>query len=311
MEQAPLHHSISIAPDTGTAYWLNSEDGVRLRIGLWRPEQPSRGTVLFFPGRGDYIELYGHPITSLVEAQYTPLIIEWRGHGLSGRLTENPKVGHIEQFSDYQKDVEATVAAARELDLPKPWYLVAHSMGACIGLRSLINGLDVQAAAFSSPMLDIRMAAYERLAAGPLTWAMRAIGKGHIYAPGFNDSSYVFRNMFEVNTLTNSLEDYQRWIMQGTKVPELHTGGPSMGWLYAALKETRDLSKCRSPDIPCISFYGDQDVTVSLVAIAQRMDRWPNGTLERVSNAKHELFLELPEVRNAVMAKILDFFDRK
>ena len=83
-----------------------------------------------------------------------------------------------------------------------------------------------------------------------------------------------------------------------------------MGWLYAAMKEIRDLKKCKSPDVPCISFYGDQDVTVNLAAIAERMDHWPEGTLERVSNAKHELFLELPEDRNSVLAKILDFFDR-
>ena len=69
MEHAPLHHSISVAPDSGIAYWVSSEDGVQLRIGVWKPEQSSRGTVLFFPGRGDYIELYGHPITSLLEAR--------------------------------------------------------------------------------------------------------------------------------------------------------------------------------------------------------------------------------------------------
>ena len=83
-----------------------------------------------------------------------------------------------------------------------------------------------------------------------------------------------------------------------------------MGWLYAALQETRDLSKCPSPDVPCISILWRSDVTVNVAAIVDRMNRWPNGTIERVSNAKHELFLELPEVRNAVIARILEFFSR-
>ena len=83
-----------------------------------------------------------------------------------------------------------------------------------------------------------------------------------------------------------------------------------MGWLYAALKETRDLVKCPSPEVPCISFYGDQDVTVNTAAIIDRMNRWPNGTIEPISNAKHELFLELPDVRNAVIGRIIDFFNR-
>ncbi len=290
------------------AYWTNSADGVQLRLGLWQTEKIGRGTVLILPGRGDYIELYGNLITDLVRAGYSALVLEWRGHGLSGRIARNPKVGHVENFSDYQKDVAAMTWAAQQFDLPKPWYLIGHSMGACIALRSLINGLDVEAAAFSAPMFDIRMASYERVAARPLTWAMRAIGRGQVYAPGFNDDSYVFRNRFETNTLTNSSENYERWIMQGHKVPELHTGGPSMSWLYAALHETRSLSKLPSPDIPCVSLCGDQDETVGVDAIRERMNRWPQGKFETIAHAKHELFLETADVRQAVMAKILNLF---
>lgn len=308
MEQAPIHHDISTAPDTGLAYWITALDGVKLRIAYWMPEQSSRGTVLVFPGRGDYIELYGNAVTDLVLAGYTAIVIDWRGHGLSGRVANNPKVGHVGQFADYQMDVAAMTEAALTLNLPKPWFLIGHSMGACIGLRSLINGLDVDATAFSAPMFDIHMAQYERVAAWPLTWAMRAIGKGQVYAPGFNDVSYVFKNSFDGNTLTNSPDNYERWIMQGETVPELHTGGPSMGWLYAALHETRSLSKLSSPNVPCISLCGDQEETVGVSAIRDRMARWPNGKYEPIANAKHELFLETPLVREAVMEKITTLF---
>ncbi len=308
MEKAPLHLDISTAPDDGMAYWTDADDGVRLRVGLWTPKEAGRGTVLVFPGRGDYIELHGTLIADLVQAGYAAFIVEWRGHGLSSRTARNPKVGHVEDFSDYQKDVAAMLGAAQQLDLPKPWFLIGHSMGACIGLRSLVSGLDVEATAFSAPMFDIHMASYERLAARPLTWAMRAIGKAQVYAPGFNDDSYVARNKFEGNTLTNSVENYERWIMQGRRVPELHIGGPSMGWLHAALHETRSLSKLPSPDIPGISLCGDQDETVGVAAIRGRMNRWPQGKIEMIPNAKHELFLETPDVRQTVMGKILDLF---
>ena len=310
MEQAPLHLNISTAPDNGVAYWTNASDGVQLRIGLWKPEKTNLGTVLFFPGRGDYIELHGSLISDLTQAGYSSFVIDWRGHGLSGRIAKNPKKGHVSHFSDYQKDVTAMTEAALQLDLPKPWYLIGHSMGACIGLRSLINGLEVKATAFSASMFDIHMASYERVAAWPLTWAMKAIGKGQVYAPGFNDDSYVFKNDFDGNTLTNSSENYERWIMQGRTVPELHTGGPTMSWLYAALLETRSLSKLPSPDTPCVSLCGDQEETVGVSAIRDRMSRWPNGNYELIANAKHELFLETPDVRQAVMAKILDQFSK-
>lgn len=127
MEKAPLHHNISTAPDTGAAYWITAKDGLQLRIGVWQSSNRSRGTVLFFPGRGDYIELFGHPIAALVDNGYAVLVIDWRGHGLSGRVSKNPKTGHVEHFSDYQMDVDAMVAAAKELDLPEPRCRVAHN----------------------------------------------------------------------------------------------------------------------------------------------------------------------------------------
>ena len=308
MDQAPLLLSISTAPDNGEAFWRNSADGRKLRLAIWKPKQNTRGTVLLFPGRGDYIELYGHPITSLTNAGYSALVIDWRGHGLSERLLENHKTGHVEQFSDYQLDVDVMIDTARSLELPEPWYLIAHSMGACIGLRALMNGLRVQAAAFSAPMFDIHMASYERPVALPITRLMSAVGMGHLYAPGFNDISYVLKNKFDGNNLTNSSEEYGRWNMQGAKFPELHIGGPSMRWLYAALKETNELSKLPSPQIPSIAFYGAQDQTVDISAIRARMENWPNGRIEAIANAKHELFVELPEVRDYVIHKTLEHF---
>ncbi len=311
MEQAPLHHSISTAPADGEAFWVQSKDGVKLRVACWRPKQNDRGTIFIFPGRGDYIELFGNAVKELVENGYSTFVIDWRGHGLSDRVAKNERVGHVDQFEDYQRDVIAMVTAAQRLDLPRPWYLIGHSMGACIGLRSLIEGLDVIAAAFSAPMFDIHMASYERVAAWPLTWFMRSIGKGEVYAPGFNDNSYVFRNEFEGNTLTNSADEYQRWIMQGEKCPALHTGGPSMGWLYAALKETRYLSKLPSPNVTCLSMFGDQEETVGVPAIRDRMTKWENGRHELIAGAKHELFLETPEVQRIVMSLILDLFSER
>ncbi len=310
MKTAQIHTDISVAPKSAEGFMITASDDVELRVGLWRTVQPCLGTVLIFPGRGDYIELYGHPISALVAAGYHALVVDWRGHGLSDRVAANPKVGHINSFAEYQYDVEAVMNCVDELALPKPLFVVGHSMGACVALRALINGMDVTAAVFSAPMFGIYMASYERVAAWPLTWFLRAIGRGEMYAPGFNDDSYVFKHEFATNTLTNSLEEYERWIMQGKRHPELHTGGPSMGWLYAALKECRDLSSLPSPDVPCLTFCGDQEQTVRVCAIRERLNNWPQGHLEQVQTAKHELFLELPEVRDRVIGQTISFFAR-
>lgn len=307
MEDAPLHLDICMAPQNGLAYWITASDNVKLRVAHWKAPNPSKGTVFFFPGRGDYIELYGHTIADLVDASMSTLVIDWRGHGLSDRIARDQKIGHLDSFADYQKDVAAMIAAAEQLELPKPWFVVAHSMGGCIALRSLIAKQTFDAAVLSAPMWSIEITAIERAAAWPVTWFLKTIGKGAIYAPGSTAKSYVFKHAFADNNLTHSEAMYEHWIAQGTKIPDLHTGGPSMGWLYAALKETRDLSKLPSPNIPCLTFCGDKEEVVQLPAIETRMKAWTAGQLEMVPNGRHELFLEADPARSQVIMRTIEF----
>ena len=82
-----------------------------------------------------------------------------------------------------------------------------------------------------------------------------------------------------------------------------------MGWLYQALKEVRSLSTLPSPDIPCISFCGEQEEIVGVDAIEDRMKRWPGGKFKSIANAKHELLLEVPEVRHSVTTQICELFE--
>lgn len=309
MEPATIHHENSVLPPSGQGYFARTSDGIRLRIGHWQGTGAPKGTIFFYPGRGDYIELYGHSVTAFVSAGYDVLVIDWRGQGLSDRVSENARVGHVNSFSDYQRDVDALKRLADELKTPGPRFLVAHSMGACVALRSLIEGLEVVATAFSSPMFGIQMAAYERLAVGPLTGLMKIIGRGETFAPGFSEQAYVVRNPFEENALTNSKADYDRWIKQGAEVPALHIGGPSMGWLGAAMKEMRDLSSKASPDVPCLSLCCEHEETVDAKAIEMRMSDWPLGELVEIPGAKHELFQEVEDVRNSVFEQIIAFID--
>ena len=215
MRTAQIHTDISVAPKSAEGFMITASDDVELRVGLWRTVQPCLGTVLIFPGRGDYIELYGHPISALVAAGYHALVVDWRGHGLSDRVAANPKVGHINSFAEYQYDVDAVMNCVDELALPKPLFVVGHSMGACVALRALINGMNATAAVFSAPMFGIYMASYERAAAWPLTWFLRAIGRGQMYAPGFDENSYVFKLEFATSALASSLDEYVRGIVQG------------------------------------------------------------------------------------------------
>lgn len=310
MEAAPFYSEIADAPADVTAQWIHADDGVRLRVAIWKAVGPGKGTVLMFPGRTEFIETFGRTITEFGKLGYSSLVIDWRGHGLSDRIAEDTRMGHVDQFSDYQKDVAAMINAAQELGLPKPWYLLGNSMGACIGLRALSHRLPIAACAFCAPMWDIKLSLLQRMAAWPVTWVARLIGKGQVYAPGHSGESYILGVSFQDNRRTNDPDMYRYMVTQAQSAPELHTGGPSMGWLNQVLRETRSLAKVPSPDIPCITFCPDEDELVSIPAIQDRMAHWPGGRLELVSNAKHNLLLEKPKIREDVLKKICEVFTR-
>ena len=254
------------------------------------------------------MERYGLLAAKLVNLGYNSLVIDWRGHGLSDRLMEDPKTCHVARFTDYQKDVAAMVEAAEQLGLPKPWHLVGSSMGACIGLRAVIEGLQVSTCAFIAPMWGINLTTVQRYAAWSLSWAAQTFGKGHIYAPGQNDQSYVLKAPFAENTMTHDQSMYRHLINQLETCADLQLGGPSMGWLFESLNECRNLAKLPSPQVPCVTFCGSQDQDVDMAAIERRMSSWPDGRLEVVKDAKHDILSERPEIREVVLKKLGELF---
>ena len=118
-------------PD-GQAFWIHTRDKRRCRLGLWRAATP-KGTIIIFPGRTEYIEKYASIAADFVARDYNTVTIDWRGQGLADRALPDRLKGHVADFAEYQRDHAALIEAMTALALPKPWTLLAHSMGGCIG----------------------------------------------------------------------------------------------------------------------------------------------------------------------------------
>jgi lysophospholipase len=311
LEDAPFFADIADGPDGGRAFWCGTDDGVRIRLGLWRPENEdgeSAGTLLLFPGRTEYIEKYGRSVRHFAKAGLTTLAIDWRGQGLADRLIDDKMSGHVLHFDDYQRDVAAMLQAAQDLDLPKPWFVLGHSMGGGIALKSVMDGLPVAGASFSAPMWGIHISTALRPVAWSLGWSSRGVGLDHIYAPGTSPDSYVLVEPFETNRLTTDRESYDHMISQVSTHPELTIGGPSLRWVYESLHGTRKLWRRPSPDLPCLCLLGSEEAIVDTSRVHDRMARWPGGELEIVPGARHEVLQEAPAVRDALIARLIDFY---
>lgn len=312
MEQAPFHQLPDDPRAPARAFFVRAEDGVRLRLAFWQTDRIAcRGSVLLFPGRTEYVEKYAPIASLLVEHGYDVLAVDWRGQGLSDRLQRDPRPGHIGEFSDYQQDVIETVVAAGDLDLPRPWHLLAHSMGGCIGLAALEAGLPVRTAVFSAPMWGINLRRMQHGVALGIAYLAGRVGRGGFAAPGSGggDTTYVLDESFSANLLTQDPDEWARMVREAAHWPDLTIGGASFDWVGKALNECVRLSRIPSPPQPMLVSLGSEEKVVSPGAIRDRAARWPGGHLLEVAGARHEVMMETPDLRARFFDAMLARFE--
>lgn len=306
MTAAPLYTDVADGPTGGQAFWLRAADGVRLRAAIW--PGGNQGTVLLLPGRTEYIEKYGRAASDLALRGFTTVSIDWRGQGLADRPLADKMSGHVDDFSSYQKDLDALLKLADDHSLPRPYLFLAHSMGGCIALRGLMRGLPVQAAAFTAPMWGISMAPWMRPLAMAVSTTAGWFGQAHRYAPGTTAKTYVLEAPFTDNVLTTDADMYDYMRSQAGAHPDLALGGPSMGWLNAAMSECNALSLMVSPDVPALCALGTSERVVDTAPIHQRMRHWQNGRIDLYPTAEHEIMMETPAMRQRLFDSVADHF---
>lgn len=304
---APLHEDVAGGPPGGKAWWVNASDGVRIRVGVWGPKD-ANATLILCPGRTEFVEKYGNFAKSLAEHGIATLVIDWRGQGLADRLLEDRRIGHVAHFSDFQLDLRAALDLAGDLNLPRPWHILGHSMGGAIALRAVMNGLDVQSCVFTGPMWGIHMAPVLRPVGWALAYAAPAVGLGQMLPPTTRLENYVAANPFEGNMLTRDPAMYALMKRQIEIYPELALGGPSLTWLRESLAEARNLSRRPSPDLPCVTFLGAEEKIIEVPRVYDRMAAWPRGELVVLEDAEHEVLLEVPAIRQRILDRMLKLF---
>ncbi len=263
--------------------------------------------MLLFPGRTEYCEKYGRVARDLLAEGFTVLGIDWRGQGLSDRVAEDKRVGHVGTFADYQKDVAAMVAHLDTLDLPTPRYLVAHSMGGCIGLRAMTDGLAIERAVFSAPMWGIFVTPMMEPVARALPTLAAQFGQEMRTVPGTRPASYIGDTPFLINLLTSDKDHYDFMARQAKTRPEFSLGGPTLHWFAQARAEMSALHRASRPSIPTATFMGTKEMVVDPDAIRAMHEAWPSGELHIIEGGNHEMMMEAPEIRGAFFMGMLSF----
>lgn len=307
MQPAPFRQLPGDPLRPANAYWVQTEDDLRIRVAHWTARGDPRGTVLLCPGRTEYIEKYAEVADRLTAEGYEVMSIDWRGQGLSIRLQDDPLPGHIHSFADYQHDLVELAVAATDLNLPQPWHLLAHSMGGCITLAGLHSGLEVQSAVFSAPMWGINLRQMPHGVAIGLAYLAGRMGRGgrQVYRGG---GTYALDESFSANLLTEDADQWCRMLREAAAWPDMTVGGASYNWVREALNECARLSQLDSPDVPALVSLGSQEKVVSSAAIRDRVARWPGAELLEIDGARHEVLMCTPERRTTFLDAALAHF---
>ena len=152
-----------------------------MRAAHWSCGPDCAGTIAILPGRAEFIEKYFEVIGELLSRNFDVAILDWRGQGFSGRLAANPRKGHVGDFRDYQRDLEALAEQVLAPFCRPPWFALGHSMGGAIVLAMAHAGrAPFSRMVLTSPMIEIYGLRFEA-AKRNLAKALVLLGHGPVF----------------------------------------------------------------------------------------------------------------------------------
>lgn len=109
---------------------VHAADGTRLEGCVWTPSFNPRALVWLSHGYAEHIGRYAHVVAALADAGFCVAGLDHRGHGASaGRRALMPGFDMlVADYRTFVRHVDSRIA-------PMPRFMLAHSMGAVVGLH--------------------------------------------------------------------------------------------------------------------------------------------------------------------------------
>jgi len=283
---------------------LKTPDGAALRFARWLPPAGRKGTLCLLHGRGEFIEKYFEVVRDAQQRGFAVASLDWRGQGLSQRFLGDDRKGHVQDFSQYDLDLDIFIKEIVLPDCPPPLFALAHSMGAAVVIRAAHRGRRFfERVVLSAPMVNLVGGAGSppaRLAAR----ALRFVGLGRAYLPAGGATS-VQSKPFIGNILTSDPVRYERTAAIVEAEPALAIGSPTVGWVDAAYRAMQDFAEPNYAERlrqPILIVAAGQDQLVSTPVIGQFAARLPVGSHLVIAGARHELLMEADRYRSQFWA---------
>lgn len=267
------------------------------------------GSIVISSGRIEGFLKYKEVVFDLYQNHYSVFILDHRGQGLSGRMSDNPHHGYVQDYVDYVQDIKTFYDQVVTPNTRHKPVLLGHSMGGAIGALYLHqHPQDFAKAAFTSPMFGIKTPL-------PMWLAKALISSGQTLNHWFASRPWYFVGQgdylavpFALNVLTHSKARYQIFRQEYEQEPRLQLGGVTFNWLAASVQAMDRIAELAAQiQTPVLVLQAGADMVVENSAQDHVCAMMPNCRLVQIDKAKHELLMEADQYRQPAMQQILDF----
>lgn len=303
----------AIPEGTREEYWT-APDGYRVRTVTWPdPRGRAKGSLLFLPGRGDFLEKYIETLDHWHALGWRVQAADWRGQGASGRLGDDAYTGHIDDFATWVDDL-AGLWSEWTSRSDGPHVLAGHSMGGHLMLRACAEGrVDPAGLILSAPMMG--------LAGGVLPdWLVHLVVRVMARLRGAKRAAWKWTerpgepDAGRIDLLTHDPARYSDELWWRENRPELAMGPGSLGWVsaaYASMRAVLSPGVIERAKLPVLVLASDDDKLVSFAVIMQTALRLDDCQLVHFGKeARHEILREADPVRDRAIAACDAFLAR-
>ena len=286
--------------------WHHFErDGRKIRFGCASPKDSIPDAVIVcMQGLREFTEKYYETAHWALDNNCAFWMMDWVGQGKSSRFLKNPQKRHNIGFDKDLEDLhyfiyEYIKHSSVHPDKGRiPMAMLAHSMGANIGLRYLAKYPETfECAAFTSPMIGMKVFHYVPQALALLTTHILKIIMGKLYVPGGKDWGKRKDHARLSHDPVRS-EIHNTWCSHDE---ELQCGDVTFGWLYEAQKSCVKLqsdSIHKQISSPCLFGIPEHEDLVDNIIAEKVIAGIENSKIVDYPHAAHEILMEQDEIRN-------------
>ena len=312
LEHAPLIEIEGLKCPKGEAHFFNLNGDNKLRVAFWNLSS-SKGTIFLQSGRTEFIEKYYEVISEFIDRGYAVAMMDWRGQGLSSRVSKNIRIGHIDNFKTFDDDFIKIVEECFKTKCPSPFIGFGHSMGGCLLASYFISEKNLlEKCILCAPMVSVRANAMSRRIV-KLLGLLDNIGYGSfpMQKPSWDSEDGWIEEPFEDNALTTDRERFERSFKFLKKCPELGVKGITVGWLKHALNRTNQFKKIQwniAIKRPLLLLDATED---KLVNSHLNKELLGQSDLVEIKSLKsqHEIMMETDEIRDEAWKSIDNFLN--